>query len=637
MNHIELVTRLFDRIQHGLCSDHLLRRDRQNWKVAQELTFVRVQQCLEAIVRGEGLDDRGPDPSVKGTLMYLKLVWYYVEIFISPTASLYQRIVYAGFVTHFLGIWRNFILRHPDLDLKTNFVTRESYQDALLSVHTAVMIICFMRDNFPNHECRLDLSGSDCCEEFFSINGQWVGNHHTYNYAGMQQNVSHMIRLQSILVNPDAPNWAKAHIKQEKVWDKQVDADRERANLRLYPAPGEEITAWLAGIEMAKEKAREVGIQPDDDDNNNEDGHWFHIPFDHGDVDLDLMASDEDVERALNESESFSSTTDLQQSDGSQRPNNDAIRSDVSSDASDHLPDDEYQQLQHVLNDALEESENSVSQPTAMTATKISPTLNVPGHGQQYKSTLVKLLNENPKLSHDRLTRVRQSQAVLSSSSKSTAESSPSYTNSICLFDDYVAQVGEEIVIVRIARMRRKFTRTFTEYKQPVDMESSVLKDVMLVVNAYEKQGDYYKLDSKCMEICATSIVCPVAMDFVPDTGMYDTDAEQLNKIKQTMAEKEEKKKAAKSKETAKRKSANVSATDDGSVRTVRAASPNHTGNRRSKRTRTVIEFQISLCDWLHLYLSQYLHCEIALHLYRTCHMWISKLILFNFILIQNC
>ena len=293
----------------------------------------------------------------------------------------------------------------------------------------------------------------------------------------------------------------------------------------------------------------------------------------------------------MNESESFSSTTDLQQSDGLQRPNNDAIKSDVSSDASDHLPDDEYQQLQH---DALEESENSVSQPTAMTATKISPTLNVPGHGQQYKSTLVKLLNENPKLSHDRLTRVRQSQAVLSSSSKSTAESSPSYTNSICLFDDYVAQVGEEIVIVRIATMRRKFTRTFTEYKQPVDMESSVLKDVMLVVNTYEKQGDYYKLDSKCMEICATSIVCPVAMDFVPDTAMYDTDAEQLNKIKQTMAEmaeKEEKKKAAKSKETAKRKSANVSATDDSSVRTVRAASPNHTGNRRSKRTRTVIEF----------------------------------------------
>lgn len=33
---------------------------------------------------------------------------------------------------------------------------------------------------------------------------------------------------------------------------------------------------------------------------------------------------------------------------------------------------------------------------------KISPTISVPGHGKQYKSTLVKLLNDNPILSHDR-------------------------------------------------------------------------------------------------------------------------------------------------------------------------------------------------------------------------------------------
>ena len=34
-----------------------------------------------------------------------------------------------------------------------------------------------------------------------------------------------------------------------------------------------------------------------------------------------------------------------------------------------------------------------------------------------------------------------------------------------------------------------------------------------------------------------------------------------------------------------------------------------------------LLNFQISMCDWLHLYLSQYLHCEIALHLYHTCHV----------------
>ena len=39
---------------------------------------------------------------------------------------------------------------------------------------------------------------------------------------------------------------------------------------------------------------------------------------------------------------------------------------------------------------------------------KISPTVDVPGYGAQYKSTIVRLLNGNPKLSNDRLVRVRQ-------------------------------------------------------------------------------------------------------------------------------------------------------------------------------------------------------------------------------------
>ena len=41
-------------------------------------------------------------------------------------------------------------------------------------------------------------------------------------------------------------------------------------------------------------------------------------------------------------------------------------------------------------------------------AAVISTTLSVPGHGIQYKATLVRLLNEDPKLSNDRLVRVKQ-------------------------------------------------------------------------------------------------------------------------------------------------------------------------------------------------------------------------------------
>lgn len=60
---------------------------------------------------------------------------------------------------------------------------------------------------------------------------------------------------------------------------------------------------------------------------------------------------------------------------------------------------------------------------------KISPTVQVPGHGLMYKSTLTSLLNENPTLSHDRLVRVRQR-------ATQGAQQVPPAT-STSLYDDY--------------------------------------------------------------------------------------------------------------------------------------------------------------------------------------------------------
>ena len=84
---------------------------------------------------------------------------------------------------------------------------------SFFSCHLAVILICYMRDNFPNKECRLDLTGSDVLEKFWSKNGQWEGNHHNYSYGDLQRNTSHMIRPDEIRVDPDAPDLAKLHPK----------------------------------------------------------------------------------------------------------------------------------------------------------------------------------------------------------------------------------------------------------------------------------------------------------------------------------------------------------------------------------------------------------------------------------------
>ena len=93
MNHLLLVSQRFDRLRHGLSKNHLERTDRQNWKVAQELTFLSIQQCLTEIINGN--EHNAPDESLKGAYTYLKLVWSYKEIFFSPEATLSKRITYA--------------------------------------------------------------------------------------------------------------------------------------------------------------------------------------------------------------------------------------------------------------------------------------------------------------------------------------------------------------------------------------------------------------------------------------------------------------------------------------------------------------------------------------------------------------
>lgn len=66
------------------------------------------------------------------------------------------------------------------------------------------MLISYFCDEHLDLECPLDLTGSDCCERYFSENGSFVQNRHNYAIFDMQLNFGHMNMLQEIKVtNPD--------------------------------------------------------------------------------------------------------------------------------------------------------------------------------------------------------------------------------------------------------------------------------------------------------------------------------------------------------------------------------------------------------------------------------------------------
>ena len=52
MNHLHLIMERFESHQHGLRTEDVVRKDRQNWASVQRLMFPCVQNCLKSLETG---------------------------------------------------------------------------------------------------------------------------------------------------------------------------------------------------------------------------------------------------------------------------------------------------------------------------------------------------------------------------------------------------------------------------------------------------------------------------------------------------------------------------------------------------------------------------------------------------------
>ncbi|KAL9954635.1 hypothetical protein ACROYT_G042199 [Oculina patagonica] len=468
-----------------------------------------------------------------GTRVYLLVVWYYVEIFCSSMASLRERIKYAAIVTHFLAIWHNnYVHRHLRLTIRTNFITRETYTDVLLSCHCAVLLICYMRDNFPNQECRLDLTGADMLEDVWSKNGQWVGNHHNYNFGDLSRNTSHMLRLEQIRVDPNAPKFAKPHPKQESIWGQQYP-DCEKVRLNQYPRVGEEVQAWREGIRGAQELARAVGMVPtngDDDDDDDDDDS------DGGDGDGGTYAGGGGSDVNDNDSSTGGGNENIVGDDDDDGSNNDGCVSvethwfyrpfcypgnkfneghDSASPLNNDLQEidcadlDANRSSQLVLGD-LNYIDDAERTSPAKERHKHNARVTIPERGgeQIYKTIL--MLNQDPNLSHDRLQRVRQRQEYSRVEGETALQSA-----SVALFEDY-AVLDRENKTFRIGNLVRFCAgnrNKSVEYQRPVPYNDPKKQSITTYMQLYSplqgpdglEQRGVYELQTS--ELCAFPFV----------------------------------------------------------------------------------------------------------------------------------
>ncbi|XP_066915177.1 uncharacterized protein [Clytia hemisphaerica] len=260
-------------------------------------------------------------------------------------------------------------------------------------------------------ECHLEESGTDCCENYFSCLGQWTGNKHNYTYADMTRNRDHCTRLEQIRCNSDGPKFAKPHPKSESIWKQQYESGYTKCNLKSYPAVGEELKAWKKGIVEARKLAISVGMSPASSNRidsvlpftKENDDAWFFNPFhfkgntfqdlssfptdgaDPLDVDFEMLSKDADSD-GTNETEDVSNQEYL--------PNSEALRNVMLS-----------QDAEAEVLEPPQHQENQNEEVAEATTPRISSQVTIPNSNGKliYKSTLIQLLNDDPKLSHDSL------------------------------------------------------------------------------------------------------------------------------------------------------------------------------------------------------------------------------------------
>ena len=100
LDHLGQVYQKFTLDQHGLRKEDVQRTDRQNWGSAQRICAAKARSCLQLLRTSRDAHQE----RTLGTEMYLQICADYVDIFLSLSLTLRERVVLAGKVSFFFSL-----------------------------------------------------------------------------------------------------------------------------------------------------------------------------------------------------------------------------------------------------------------------------------------------------------------------------------------------------------------------------------------------------------------------------------------------------------------------------------------------------------------------------------------------------
>ena len=271
LDHLGQVYQKFALDQHDLRKEDIQCTDRQNWASAQRICAKKARTCLHDLRSGRDAHQE----RTLGTELYLEICANYIDIFLSVSLSLRERLVLASKVSFFFRIWKLWF-KYGDHGAEGNtktptlqecFVSNQCYLDVQLSCHFAVLLIRYFRDSFSHLPVPFHLTGSDSYEIFFSKVGGMQGMEQAYDFQELVVCANTVNWLAAIEYGHNGLKFDRAHNKQRNIWAKlhPLEAGQSPANLADYSAIAidQDIVAALKeGLKAAQTQLKVLNMAP---------------------------------------------------------------------------------------------------------------------------------------------------------------------------------------------------------------------------------------------------------------------------------------------------------------------------------------------------------------------------------------
>ena len=130
----------------------------------------------------------GNDPvETQGTVFMADCVRKFCLVFFSKKLSNVERVETASDCLNSIRYWRKHVHHSSSLNLKDNFITKQTWNHVSLQLHTAILLIKAHAKLCPSQRSALDKTGSDGNEIAFSeMGGFGKFTTHTRNFGVLQ-------------------------------------------------------------------------------------------------------------------------------------------------------------------------------------------------------------------------------------------------------------------------------------------------------------------------------------------------------------------------------------------------------------------------------------------------------------------